>query len=233
MGIRQLGLRSVELSSPSNPPAGQRLLYPKPDGSWASRDSSGAEARIVTDRTSVVMPTAVGSMITPFNYVSSANSVQTSGDIGMVPVILEGGSWDALVAQVTTAQSGGTVALTLGVYGSDPDTGLPVLAGGPIRSAASPALTSTGNRITTFTAWTPTPGLYWLAALYVQTAAPTTVPQFAKIANHIRLPGLTTTVLSQTVRGYSMTGQTSLPSSGTISEETGTRCLLLGIRRSA
>jgi hypothetical protein len=131
--------------------------------------------------------TAVGGGSTPYTAPSgswqqppataSAGAALTSGRLTFHPFDVGPNAkvFTALGVGVTTAQSGGAVALTLAAYPDDGSGGQPLLTGGPAVSGPVTGLTAMGAAIAPV-AWTAQPGRYWLAALYVATSAPTTAP---------------------------------------------------------
>lgn len=97
----------------------------------------------------------------------SYNDQDTSGRLNIFPWVHEyGGEIDAFIINCTTAGAGGTI-LRMGLYrvGSD---GNPA---GLIVESGSIAVSSTGVKTSTFTAFVLPPGHYWLALLSTATTA--------------------------------------------------------------
>lgn len=145
----------------------------------------------------------------PSHLVSSSPAALTSGalffmpfDVGPMP-----DAFSALGVGVTTAQVSGTTTTTLAVYPDDGTGGQPRTVGGPIVSGTV-TLTATGNR-SAAVAWNPDAGRYWLAFLYVATAAPTTAPLVQAITNGTSL--WQTTIGGNPTRGLSVAAQTAMP----------------------
>lgn len=145
----------------------------------------------------------------PQNYISAAPAALTSGLLQLVPFDVgpNAGAYNALGVNVTTAQVGGTTTTSLAIYPDDGSGGRPNLAAGPI-TAATATLTALANRAAAVT-WNPAPGRYWLAFLYVQTAAPSPLPQLSFINSG--LAWMPQSTLGTPGLGYTVSGQSALP----------------------
>ncbi len=154
-----------------------------------------------------------GSYLLPWQVLASTGAAPTSGRATFIPIDVDNLSVNAIGCYCSTAAVAGTYTVTLGVYadngsGSGPDLSN-LIASGTITP------TSTGNKWATITTQTFN-GRYWLAFLYYQTVAPSTVPQFFCANNTVNnTVGVNSgNNIGAAVRGLALTGQTALPSSG-------------------
>lgn len=150
---------------------------------------------------------------------TSATGTLTSGKATFSPFWIGPTGWtaDTIHWKVTTAQSGGTITYSLGLYGDD-GSGWPATAGGPLASVSGTTLLTTAQVATgTFaTPLTMSPGLYWAASLSVQSAAPTTAPALQSMINTtypLAMNSLTN--FGTPIRGYALTGLSALPTTAT------------------
>lgn len=134
-------------------------------------------------------------------------------------------------AAVTTAQVGGTVVNSLGLYLDDGSGGYPDMtnATGKIGSGTFVA-TSLGIKTVSISA-TLTPGRYWTAFLYYASAAPTTAPQFTRASAAGNLWEASTATAWAHRRGIAIASQTALPTTQVTLAPNNNQSALVGIKR--
>lgn len=167
---------------------------------------------------------------------TAAGAALVSGVAGFHPCPLAAGSYDALLVNVATAQSGGTVVAKAAVYADDGTGNLPLTLGGPLAVVTLPALTSTGTKVTTFaTPWACPGGLFWLAMSYVASAAPTTVPIMSCVSSVAYAIPMPASAFPARHKGRQRTGLTDMPTdASTVSNALSTSSNVIpviGIRR--
>lgn len=174
-----------------------------------------------------------GEWMQPVNMMQTgASGALVSGTVTWVPIDVgpKPLSIQSIGVNVTTARVGGTVTEAVGVYADDGGGGHPLLTGGPLVSGTLAAMTSTGTKVATVSKVLQ-PGRYWLAFLYASTVTPSTVPQVTALGNQSRpIPLSNGIAIGTDVRGWSMTGQTSLPSSGTLAVIGGNTAVCVAVR---
>lgn len=157
----------------------------------------------------------VGWYTTPSLLIASTNTgTFTSGKIHFQPFWVGPQVWttDSITFKTVGAQSGGTTSLNFGLYGDD-GTGWPD-GTNRLATATATALTTAGLQTLTWsTAVALTPGLYWIADLYVASVAPTTAATpntLINTSNGLAISNISTG-FGQNIRCYGWTGQTVLP----------------------
>jgi hypothetical protein len=151
----------------------------------------------------------------PSLFIASLNTgTFTSGKIHFQPMWIGPQVWttDSISFKVVGAQTGGTTSLVFGLYADD-GTGWPD-GTKQLATATATALTVAGLQTLTWsTAVAMTPGLYWIADLYVASVAPTTAATPNTLINASN--GLAVTTIStgfgQNIRCYGWASQTALP----------------------
>ncbi len=123
-----------------------------------------------------------------------------------------GKSYNAIGVGVTTAQAGGTTPIYVGIYPDNGTGGMPNLVGGPTVQDSTLTLTATGNRYSGAMAMNNLAGWWWMAWLYVATAAPTTVAVLNTVATVTAGWANLATTIGTVSRGLvSGSGLTALP----------------------
>lgn len=163
---------------------------------------------------------ASGEWIQPVNMMQTGTTgTLTSGKITFAPVDIGSQplSIQSMGVNVVTARVGGTVVEKVGIYHDDGTGGHPLLSAGAFINGTLAAMTSTGSKVTTVSGVLQ-PGRYWVAMLYVETVAASTHPALTGISNQSRpIPLSNGIAIGTDVRGWAMTGQTTFPTSGTLS----------------
>lgn len=131
----------------------------------------------------------------------------------------------AIGCSVNGAQSGGTTTTTLGLYGDD-GSNRPNLSN--LIFSGTVTLTATGNRTAAITPTFLPYGRYWSAFLYVVSSAPTTAATCFGINNNA--PLMYTANIAGIVRGLQITGQSSLPSTGTLTLNGGGNVIIVELQ---
>lgn len=159
-----------------------------------------------------------GGFLYPANFCSNAQGTPLAGTVFWLPwdVGPAGLSYQGIAVGVSTSQVGGTTVTSLGFYLDDGTTGAPNLSAGPVASGTI-VLTSTGTRAFV-TSGTLAPGRYWGCYLYTQSVAPSPVPQVQtmNICLSLGVRGTSDIIGSTINKGWSMAGQSSFPTTGTL-----------------
>lgn len=170
----------------------------------------------ITDKPGLpVIPKPIsGSYLQAWHVLSTSATASTSGLVTFLRMDVNNLSVNGLGCYCSTAGVGGTYTVTLGLYNDIGDGSRPNITAGPIATTTITP-TSTGNKYGTITTQTLN-GTYWVAFLYYATAAPTTVPAFWCISNNVNNSPTATTGYSigTVVRGFTLSGQTAMPTSG-------------------
>lgn len=159
---------------------------------------------------------------------TAAGSALVSGTAFFWPLDLSNAALQSLGCNVTTAQVGGTTTTTLGLYGDDGSGGAPNFAGGLLASGTV-VLTTTGVKTAAIT-YTPTPGRYWSAFLWVASVAPGTVPILTCATNATSLwcPNAN---FPTVIRCFTLTGLSALPTTAqTLAGNGGSTGVIVGAR---
>jgi hypothetical protein len=159
-------------------------------------------------------PIPIGWSLDSWSILSTGGVAQVVGGLNAARFhfidVRETMEFDGIQLWVSAAEAGGAgIVNTVGLYSES--GGYPNVNGGLLRSAVTPALTSTGAKFGAFaTPITLTPGRYYLAYHKTWTTAPTTYASVISITNALRPP----TPLSQGSQGVRfpfLSSQATLP----------------------
>lgn len=151
------------------------------------RDSYGTNIFDLKWHRPPIRRTPVGGFAVPNFIQSHTAGTPTSGRQYFQEVELGPGQYDGIQINVTTARVGGAATFYVALYDMD-DDGFPDTANGPLLNGTI-VLTATGTPVMTDA--NPVDllgGAYFVSSLYVQTSAPSTVPQLL-CANATTNPG--------------------------------------------
>jgi hypothetical protein len=184
-----------------------------------------AECKALRAAHPTVMALAGNYMTHPFVTTVAAGAV-TAGQTTYIPIFIPvTRTFDRIGVNVTTAAVAGTApVLRLGIYRDDGSHSRP---GVLVLDAGAVTITATGVQAVTINQQL-TPGLYWLAAQYTHTVAPSTLLQVNCFS-----AGATGFAGFGGYRFHSATGQAAgaLPGTApTVTQQTGATGILVGIR---
>jgi hypothetical protein len=166
---------------------------------------------------------ASGKVLLPSNMLNGttqALSAAQSGTCWFLPYDIgpTGLTPSNVYVQTSIAQSGGgSTSLTGSIYDDDGTGGTPKLSSGPRWTFGSGwTLTATaGFLAVAHTTFIP-PGRYWVAVLYIESSAPGTRASVYRVTDAAPPTWLTSGSTFSVARGFSMTGQSAFPTSGTL-----------------
>lgn len=181
----------------------------------------------------VIPRPAAGGLLVPWQVLTATTATPTSGTVTFISIDVNNLPVKGIAANCSTAGSGGSYTVTLACYKDNGRGTGPDISSGPILSGTI-ATATTGSRVATATQTTLN-GKYWLAFLYYVTTTPTTAPQFSTVANNVmNTNGLVSTwTMSNVLRGFTLAGQTDMPTSGTPAGSASTNIVLLGLQSAA
>lgn len=179
----------------------------------------------------------VGWWVMPQNTLSTGALAQTAGQAGFNWIDLPAGTYDQLAINVAVAQVAGTTTTYLGLYKTDPATGLPDTTPTGLVMSGTVTTTATGTRTTASAPVALPAGRYWTCHLYVQTAAPTTQATVQSNNNSVGQPPNSAWRTPGNWRGWTRTAQTALPNTATTTANVGipgtANVAFIAVRRSA
>lgn len=182
----------------------------------------------------MVITAPSGSWQGPINMVTSGNGVMTSGVCTFVPIDVGPAvrTFTTIGCAVGVAQVAGTTTTTLALYADDGTGGAPNLTPGAISGTSGTINPSTtGNKTVVWGSALPLqPGRYWGACLYVVGTTPTTATQLICTTGSSGSMNLNANQIGTVWRGWSISGLSALPTSGTLTQIGGSTAVVVAIR---